>query len=186
MQSREGCPLCSCRWLPGNGPTPTTAPVSSSRAPAGSTRRVTTTHHPATTTAANSGGGEWSLFNGLQYRFFAKELAFRDAEAACVVRGGHLASVTSTEELVHVFRLYGADASRSVWIGGMRASSGAAFAWTDRSAWQFARWADREPDAGTVQGCVFVGHPDKGAGSRWFNGSCDRPLPFVCERKIAP
>lgn len=188
-----GCPTCLCRWLPGQGPSATTtttrarttarttagAPTATTTAATAVTRRTTAPRIPTTTMVIVLGA--WNTYNDRQYRFFPETRTFHAAEAECINNGGHLASISNSDELKFVFRQYNEDSGRSVWIGGIR-TAGGSFRWTDSTPFAFQQWAINEPDLGKSETCVFVGNNDRGVLSNWFDGSCDKLLAFVCER----
>ena len=147
----------------------------------GQLRRVappTTTHDRQVTVIYPNA---WNTWQDSEYRFFDREENWGDAERACRQHSGTLASAHDLYEMKFIFKLYGRDPYRETWLGGQRASGGW-FAWSDRSEWDFDRFADNEPESDPKQNCVAVGHKTLGDKSKWFNRSCKKKLPYVCKR----
>ncbi|CAJ0958364.1 unnamed protein product, partial [Mesorhabditis belari] len=82
------------------------------------------------------------------YKAIDRNFEHNKAEAFCVERDGHLASIHSQEENDFVWGLAkDLDSRNGFWIGLQRnPRKKFAIEWTDGSAVDFANWHDEEPD----------------------------------------
>ena len=72
-------------------------------------------------------------------------MTWEDAELYCRSLGGHLASIHSDEEQAAVAAVAADGSLGMYWLGGYR-TDGDSFAWTDESAFDYARWDVGQPD----------------------------------------
>lgn len=120
---------------------------------------------------------------------------FQAAQAACVKRGGHLATISSAAENKVVRGLV----NSSKWIGGSEdvgdTSEGTGnYTWLTGEPFTYTNWASGEPDQGEVR-CSTIG-PGPGPGSiqacyehcismdgqgLWSDARCDVADGYVCE-----
>jgi len=105
-------------------------------------------------------------------------LDFFGAEADCAAAGGHLASIHDQAAQDHVASTAFSIAGQDWWIGANDLEAEGAFAWTDGSPFDFAHWADGEPN--NWDGWENCAHLTTWAGGRWNDLPCDYALPYVC------
>jgi hypothetical protein len=89
----------------------------------------------------DGGNGHWYAVDGLT----PQGLNWADAESSAVVRGAHLASITSASENTFVlnFARTVTASFHTFWIGGYRNDSNCnppCFTWTSGEPWSFANW----------------------------------------------
>jgi len=98
--------------------------------------------------------------NGHCYEAVLADLSFTDAQVACEVRGGHLATITSAEENDFIKGLFEDDSSffyvdtygaeYGPWIGGFQPPDSSEPAgnwqWVTEESWSYADWAPGQPD----------------------------------------
>jgi len=114
----------------------------------------------------------------LSYCF--QPLAFAEAESACTLQGGQLASIhdeAAQDEIVSgAYSLMGG----LWWIGLSDRLTEGDFAWTDGTPVDFETWADGEPN--DYDGAEDCAHLADWAGGAWNDIGCGAVLPFVCFR----
>lgn len=96
---------------------------------------------------------------------------WQDAVVTCANHGGHLATVTSAEEL-DVLRLHVPNAT---WIGGSRIDEAGAFSWVDGEPWGYTSWAT--PTEPNKVGCVEL----SGSPRNFVVSDCTTVQSYVCE-----
>lgn len=126
---------------------------------------------PGCVTAPAPGGGNFA--------FCFKGMSYVDAEADCVVQGGHLVSIhdqaTQDAAVSGAFAIAGGE----WWIGLDDKAAEGAFAWIDGTPVDYAMWAGGEPNnAGDNEDC---GHLASWAGGLWNDIPCDQVLGYVCK-----
>lgn len=97
----------------------------------------------------------------VRYELNMKRMTWYQHEAEARRRGGHLASITSRDELNKLRKYWGRrDVWWGLWIGGRRKAhtyrrdgSGNSWAWTDGSSWRFSNWNRGEPN-NTRENCL--------------------------------
>ncbi len=102
--------------------------------------------------------------------------AWSEAEATCVHWGGHLASVTSADELGFITQRLAEDA----WVGASEGAAGE-FEWVNGEPWnEDSLWADDEPSQ--VGTCVAILTKHLALSAQ----DCDDMAGYVCEREPTP
>ena len=96
----------------------------------------------------------WSFLahTGLHYRYFSSRKSWTDAQCSCRASApadytGELASVGDSATNSFVANLPGG--VTRAWLGGYQrngAANGAAWSWSDGSAWGYESWASGEPN----------------------------------------
>ncbi len=94
-------------------------------------------------------------FKGNYYRTYAETLTWSEAKAKCEAMGGHLVTITSSEEQAFIESIN----SSSRWIGGYR-DSGNNWKWVTGEKWSYTNWAPNEPNNSSAvvsnENCVAV------------------------------
>jgi hypothetical protein len=87
----------------------------------------------------------------------AQGINWEDAEAACALVGGHLATLTSQEENDFVFGLVSALGAQA-WLGGLQPPGSSepdgGWGWVTSEAFSFKNWHGGEPNDGYGYGIV--------------------------------
>ena len=79
------------------------------------------------------------------YQLVHQCMTWDEARRYCEERGGHLATLSSADELNEVLAQLPAEGLVSCWLGGYR-TSGGGWAWVDGSEFSYAAWASGEPN----------------------------------------
>lgn len=77
------------------------------------------------------------------YMFFTADVSWEEARAQCLELGGHLAVVSSVEELNDIITLCGENGIRKVWLGCHR--EGDNLVWENNETVDFYAWGKGEP-----------------------------------------
>ncbi len=112
------------------------------------------------------------------YELCFESRTWEGAQAACVEKGGNLASIHSLQQRDSLRD--GAFQIRPTgwWIGLTDAAEEGVFTWVDGTAVDFDGWADGEPNDSNGEDCVEMTFFAAGA----FNdNSCDRQQYYICE-----
>ncbi|MFY0533571.1 C-type lectin domain-containing protein [Nannocystis pusilla] len=105
-------------------------------------------------------------------------LPFAEAEADCVVQGGHLLSIPSQEIQDWVVAEAFSIANNDWWIGLNDVDAEDDFVWTDGTPLEFTAWNEGEPNNSGEEDCVNV---PAWAGGLWNDLACDAPRPYICK-----
>ncbi|MCY1064615.1 CotH kinase family protein [Nannocystis sp. RBIL2] len=105
-------------------------------------------------------------------------LPFAEAEADCVVQGGHLLSIPSQEIQDWVVAEAFSIANNDWWIGLNDVDAEDDFVWTDGTPLDFTAWNEGEPNNSGEEDCVNV---PAWAGGLWNDLACDAPRPYICQ-----
>ncbi len=106
----------------------------------------------AVSLTANAGAVQWAEEyggNGHFYEVIVDDASGWDqAESAAIARGGHLVSITSSEEQIFVIQLVEGSESPSggYWIGLYRIENEPGWAWTDGSPVDYTHWYAGQPN----------------------------------------
>ena len=129
--------------------------------------------------AANCSSG-WNLNENSCYRLFPTKKKWDDAETDCVIRGGHLVSITSNIENSFVYNLAGNTGGKDVWIGLNDEQVENSFVWSDGTTCLYRQWHDDQPNGGNSRDCTKM----KKANGRWDDKKCsdmNTKYYYVCE-----
>ena len=88
-------------------------------------------------------------FHGHTYQAFSGGLTWTQARAACEAKGGHLATITSQEELAAIEGYLdglGGDLQRAYWLGGTDQDQEGRWTWITGEAWTIENWSYGEPN----------------------------------------
>jgi hypothetical protein len=111
------------------------------------------------------------------YTRFSTARTYTDAEADCVLQGGHLASIHTADEAAIVDDV---GTSELFWIGATDAASEGAFVWSSGEPMLHTFWASTQPsDTMATENCLH------GPGG-WDDADCAVALAYVCETEVWP
>ncbi|XP_078616532.1 echinoidin-like [Branchiostoma floridae x Branchiostoma japonicum] len=120
----------------------------------------------------------WYPHNGNCYRFFGVAMSWHEAEALCNMYGGHIASISSSEENTFVFHFI--SPFERAWIGLNDVDKEGTFVWSDGTDETFTNWAPNQPDnanAGEHCGEFY----NNAAPGQWNDLPCNQDRPFMCK-----
>ena len=116
-------------------------------------------------------------YNGHTYYLYNDCLTWDEAKAKCEELGGHLVTITSTDEQETVAGLIQRQARRGYWIGG---SSDNGSTWVNGEEFSYSNWEPGEPNADGGEDCYGI-YTDKGTWNDWLGSDRTLGLGFVCE-----
>ncbi len=123
-----------------------------------------------------------------RYRLFTatSNLSWMDAEASCVSKGGHLASILSQADVEAA--IAAADYKTNVWIGLNDRVTEGEYKWTNGSPFSYTNWEGGQPNGVGIDNgvaandCTFFNHTTTG---KWHDVGCDDPAYqtpyYLCE-----
>ena len=131
--------------------------------------------------------------NGHIYSLFNEKLSWSDAESACVAMGGHLVSITSSDEQLIVENLLKYGAMDYYWIGATDKDSEGVWKWIDSGEvfWRgrsngtssgFSNWKSGEPNNNNDnngEDYAYIYNNESPFG-KW-NDSSSTSCAFICE-----
>lgn len=85
-------------------------------------------------------------FNGHNYcvLYLSDILGWHEAESYCELRGGHLATITSSSEQSFIQSLI--PSNQNYWIGGTDEGHEGKWTWVTGEDWQYTNWCSNQPD----------------------------------------
>ncbi|XP_063051019.1 ladderlectin-like [Engraulis encrasicolus] len=124
----------------------------------------------------------WTLFNNRCFKLVTKPDTFHRAQGVCEVENSHLASVHSAAELDFLKNVVRASGvyQQGAWLGGSDDGSEGTWYWIDGSPFDFADWAQGQPDNFGVEDCLMMTPYDK---LRWKDLRCGFTMPFICSKR---
>ena len=119
------------------------------------------------------------LSDGFKYKFVPEKKSFADAEAACVVEGGHLAMSKTLASLASLNDFTAAD---GVWIGIEKSDSNTIHYVDDAAKstpvdQSLTNWDTSEPSANASLKCASIATSQK-----WTLVDCTATKFFLCQR----
>lgn len=89
-----------------------------------------------------------------RYEIIASDISWTDANRACIQKGGHLATITSAEEMDQLIELVGNSGLKYLWIGGYTSVNGSdAFGhWVTGEPFSYTAWYPGEPSRNDADG----------------------------------
>lgn len=84
-------------------------------------------------------------FNGHTYKFFDTKMTWNQAKETCEKMGGHLATFTSQEEWMYIYK-YICDNEKQYWLGGNDADNEGEWVWITGENWNYSDWCNNEPN----------------------------------------
>ena len=126
--------------------------------------------------------------NGHYYKVFSgpnseyPQLTWEEAKLACEQLGGHLVTITSSEEQDFIESLDSTTCigEWSVWIGLSRPEGTGPWTWITGEPYEYTHWADTEPSGDGS--CVAMRTKNYGYG--WNDADANTPFAYVCERDV--
>ncbi|XP_031416970.1 ladderlectin-like [Clupea harengus] len=122
----------------------------------------------------------WTPYVTRCFKFVSKARTWAESERYCVIMGGNLASVHSTDEysfIQEVIRKH-TDGTPRTWIGGCDAAQEKLWLWSDGSRFDYTYWYQGMPDnLGGGEHCIEMNF--RGL-QHWNDVPCKGTLPSVC------
>ena len=89
-----------------------------------------------------------------RYEIVAADLSWTDANTECIFKGGHLATITSEDEMNQLIEMAEASGLKYLWIGGYTSVSGSqAFGhWVTGEPFNYTAWYEGEPSRNDMDG----------------------------------
>lgn len=84
-------------------------------------------------------------YNGHSYMLYDVSLTWQEAEAACEILGGHLATVTSAEENAVIIELI-QTGSKYYWLDAIDTGEEGVWKWITGEDWSYENWISGQPD----------------------------------------
>lgn len=100
----------------------------------------------AAASAVPSEMGNIAIFEGHSYKVFAGQMSWTEAQSYCQEQGGHLATITSQDEMDFVSRLEGLKRGYNYWLGGSETETEGVWEWVTGEPWGYTFWGDGQPD----------------------------------------
>jgi hypothetical protein len=129
----------------------------------------------------------WAVLGKTSQAYFVhpRPQYWDDARDTCARLGGHLATLTSADELAFVLNramipgLYG---ETNFWLGATDRAQEGRFAWITGEPFAFQAFHPGEPDnLDGLQHCLVLNTSTQ----RWHDRHCETRYPFVCEGKAS-
>uniref|UniRef100_A0A4W6G058 C-type lectin domain-containing protein n=1 Tax=Lates calcarifer TaxID=8187 RepID=A0A4W6G058_LATCA len=121
----------------------------------------------------------WTEFCSRCYQFQAAEKDWADAEKACTLLGGNLASIPN-EKVYKFLRELVFEAAKShkrTWVGGYDAVKEGVWLWSDGNIFDFNLWHQGEPNNVGGEHCMEINL----GGNDFINDrSCGGSQSFIC------
>lgn len=139
----------------------------------------------------------WTLFNGYCYRFFGQRVSWQEANYNCQTQGGwytfaNLVSIHSKKEnefVSNMFKSYTdsidpTGPGHEIWIGLTDQEEEGTFVWTDGTAADFTAWKSDEPNGGSREQAVVMGHPNTVYFAEWYDVVLEtRRCRYICKMR---
>ncbi len=125
-----------------------------------------------------TGGNGGTIYNGYDYQLFTISRIWDEAKADCEAQGGHLVTITSSEENDFVSSLAG---SNNIWIGFTDELNEGNWQWVTGESVTYTNWRSGEPNdvgAGEDYAALYSDGLWIDAG---FPGTPDEAYYYVCE-----
>ena len=84
--------------------------------------------------------------DGRRYAVVKGNMNWEEAQVYCQARGGHLATITSQQQMDTITALLEENQIGTVWLGANNYSSSGGFRWVTGEPFEFAAWAVGEPN----------------------------------------
>ena len=116
------------------------------------------------------------------YLWSTDKKSWTAAENFCLKERGHLASATSKDTSVFLWKGMKRKGIRNVWIGGNDIEKEGTWKWPKACyPWKATFWASGEPNNWGNEDCMEMSIGNKG---RWNDNSCRRKDKFICSQRI--
>ena len=87
-----------------------------------------------------------AVFNRHSYALYDKSMTWHEAKAFCESLGGHLAAVTTQDELNFVAGLIEKGSVDAYWLGATDEKVEGQWEWITGEPWSYSNWGDLNPD----------------------------------------
>ena len=116
-----------------------------------------------------------------RYEFVPWTNGWLEAKADAEARGGHLVTVTSSEEWAVITNQFGSQLL-GCWLGGSDAETEGDWQWVTGEPWTFSWWGPGEPNSGKTQNYLWVHHQST-ASFNWDDreSTCDEIAGYILE-----
>lgn len=114
-------------------------------------------------------------FQGHRYELYDYLMTWEEAHAFCQAKGGHLATIASSQENEIVANLV--PKSESAWIGATDKDKEGTFSWATGETFSYSKWEQNEPND-------YGGNEDYAeilSSGVWNDNSGTALRPFICE-----
>ncbi|MGN0542908.1 MAG: leucine-rich repeat protein [Acutalibacteraceae bacterium] len=124
-----------------------------------------------------------SVYNGHTYGRFETSCTWQEAKLVCEMLGGHLATVTSAEEMTVIQSLLSEGTPDSYWLGATDEETEGTWKWITGEDFNYSLWGYGQPDnCGDVEDYLETW----GRGSSWndndnYGNNTGATRGFVCE-----
>lgn len=117
--------------------------------------------------AGGAGGKKYQVFTS------ANPISWQDAEASCVSKGGHLATITSKADNDAAYAQL--NGKTNVWIGLNDIAKEGEYKWASGVPFGESFWVPGQPNGEGIPAndCVIMNHDNPPAGSLWHDIECD-------------
>jgi spore coat protein CotH len=120
---------------------------------------------------------DFTLDNGDPFELCFQQKNYADAQADCVAKGGHLASIRNQSEHQQLVSASLGLWWTSWWIGLDDIAEEGTFVWQDGTPLDYTAWADNEPNDSNGEDC---GHFWGATGGLWNDIPCTNEMPYIC------
>jgi uncharacterized repeat protein (TIGR02543 family) len=100
-------------------------------------------------------------FNGHSYKLYDNSITWTEAKAACEALGGHLATITTSEEQQFIVSILGFGSKRAYWLGATDAEQEGNWKWITGEDWSYTNWdsGNRQPDNDSDEDYLQIYNP---------------------------
>ena len=130
-----------------------------------------------TTSETQPGGRVELLTTEPQLVFVNSKMNWTEAEAYCVSKGGHLASVASSyhwHKLMSFMENKWNNMGMMYWLGGTDEEREGQWAWSDGRKWSEGHWVSDQPSNGSKENCLLLFN------AKWYDARCKHEFVPIC------
>uniref|UniRef100_A0A674PI68 C-type lectin domain-containing protein n=1 Tax=Takifugu rubripes TaxID=31033 RepID=A0A674PI68_TAKRU len=128
----------------------------------------------------------WTLFNNFCYFFSCELTSWEASRQNCQQVGADLVVVDTSEEQKFLSK----NVKKDTWIGLNDVETEGTWKWTDGNPLTKGYWYKKQPDNGNndptlgEEDCAHLRIADTTWEANWNDISCNKPLQWVCEKKL--
>ncbi|XP_056880584.1 CD209 antigen-like protein C isoform X1 [Takifugu flavidus] len=128
----------------------------------------------------------WTLFNNFCYFFSCELKSWEASRQNCRQVGADLVVVDTSEEQKFLSK----NVKKDTWIGLNDVETEGTWKWTDGNPLTKGYWYEKQPDNGNndpkwgEEDCAHLYIADTTWEANWNDISCNKPLQWVCEKKL--